>query len=150
MKKLLVILMVVVGLSAQTWESGTGLVYTNGNVGIGKDKPSEALDVVGNIVISGTIVASKVKITVDVAGADFVFEDDYKLRSLMETEKFIKENKHLPEIPSAKEMKENGLDMSEFQIKLLQKIEELTIHMIEMKKENISLRSEMNALKKEK
>ena len=94
------------------------------------------LKITGNFVAAGAngIVAKKIKVT-STAGADFVFEDDYDLKPLEEVESFIKENKHLPEIPSAKDMKENGLDMSEFQIKLLQKIEELTLHSIAMKKQ---------------
>ena len=66
---------------------------------------------------------------------DHVFNQDYKLRTLSELEQFIKTNKHLPEIPSAKEVEENGINLGEMQGKLLQKIEELTLYVIEQQKQ---------------
>ncbi len=102
-------------------------VYFNGNVGIGTTNPTSKLTVAGNI------NSREVKVTVD-AGADFVFEKDYALPSLQEVEKFVTENKHLPEIASAKEMQKEGINLSEMNIKLLQKIEELTLYMIEQNK----------------
>ena len=66
--------------------------------------------------------------------ADFVFNDDYQLRPLSEVNAFIETNGHLPEIPSAAEVKENGMSLVEMQVKLLQKIEELTLYMIEQQK----------------
>jgi len=67
--------------------------------------------------------------------ADFVFADDYKLRSLDAVESFIKENKHLPEIPSTAEVHKEGLDLAQMDAKLLQKIEELTLYVIQQQKE---------------
>lgn len=64
------------------------------------------------------------------SGADFVFDDSYRLRPLQEVNEYIQENKHLPEIQSSDEMKENGVNMGNFQIQLLQKIEELTLYII--------------------
>ncbi|SHM97104.1 hypothetical protein [Flavobacterium chilense] len=113
----------------------------NGNIGIGTTNPTSKLTVAGNI------ASREVKVTVD-AGADFVFENNYNLPSLESVDQFIKENKHLPEIASAKEMQKDGINLSEMNIKLLQKIEEMTLYMIEMKKENESLRN--NQLKLEK
>ena len=84
----------------------------------------------------------------DVTGADFVFEDGYNLLPLHKLEQSIKQNKHLPDIPSAKEMEENGLTMGEFQIKLLQKIEELTLYMIELKKDNDNLKEQISTITK--
>ena len=63
--------------------------------------------------------------------ADFVFAENYNLPKLEEVEKHIKEKKHLPEIASAAEMEKEGVNVGEFQIKLLQKIEELTLYSIE-------------------
>lgn len=63
--------------------------------------------------------------------ADFVFEDDYKLRSLDSVDDYIKKNGHLPDVPSAKEVADNGISVAENQAILLQKIEELTLYMIE-------------------
>ena len=73
---------------------------------------------------------------------DHVFNQDYKLRSLPELEQFIKTNKHLPEIPPEKEIKENGFNLGEMQGKLLLKIEELTLYLIEQQKliEELQLR----------
>jgi hypothetical protein len=100
----------------------------NGNIGIGTTNPTSKLTVAGDI------NSREVKVTVD-AGADFVFEKDYNLPSLASLDTYIKENKHLPEIASAKEMQANGINLSEMNIKLLQKIEELTLYVIEQNKE---------------
>ena len=119
-------------------------VLSNGNVGIGTTTPDSKLTVVGNI------HSREVKVTVN-AGADFVFEKSFKLRSLEQTEEFITKNKHLPEIASASEMIKDGLVLGEMNIKLLQKIEELTLYMIEMNKrvgqlelENAELKTKIN------
>ncbi|SCY78143.1 hypothetical protein SAMN02927916_3354 [Flavobacterium anhuiense] len=101
----------------------------NGNVGIGTAKIDSKLTVAGNI------ASREVKVTVD-AGADFVFDKDYNLPSLESVDKFIKENKHLPEIASAEEMKKDGINLSEMNIKLLQKVEELTLYLIQQEKKN--------------
>ncbi|MDW3193124.1 MAG: hypothetical protein R8G66_12200 [Cytophagales bacterium] len=110
-----------------TWNLGL-TQDKDGNVGIGTISPSQKLSV------DGTINAEEILLE-DVAGADFVFEEDYDLRSLEETEQFIKANKHLPEVPSAAEMAEEGLALKEMNILLLQKVEELTLHLIRMEKE---------------
>lgn len=81
----------------------------------------------------GKLEAKEVKVTTTPT-ADFVFEEDYKLPKLEEVEKHIKEKKHLPEIASAEEMEKDGVNVGEFQIKLLQKIEELTLYSIEQNK----------------
>ena len=81
--------------------------------------------------------------------ADFVFEDDYELKDLNEVESFINENKHLPDVPSEKEVTENGINLGQMDAILLQKIEELTLYMIEVKKENESLKAEIEELKKQ-
>ncbi|MDN5215692.1 tail fiber protein [Fulvivirgaceae bacterium BMA12] len=99
----------------------------SGNVGIGTTTPDSKLTVMGNI------HAREVKVTVN-AGADFVFEDHYNLPSLELLEKYLRENKHLPEIAPAKEMEENGICLSAMNIKLLQKIEELTLYTINQEK----------------
>ena len=96
---------------------------TNGNVGIGTTSPSYKLDVAGAIRAN--------EIIVNTTGADFVFADDYQLRPLSEVKAFITENKHLPEIKSAQEMQENGVGVNELQTQLLQKIEELTLYILQ-------------------
>jgi hypothetical protein len=102
------------------------LLKGSGNVGIGTTNPTEKL------AVNGTIKAKEVK--VETNWSDFVFEDDYKLQSLNEVESFIKENKHLPDIPSKAEVKENGVSLGEMDAKLLQKIEELTLYIINQEK----------------
>jgi trimeric autotransporter adhesin len=81
--------------------------------------------------------------------ADYVFNEDYKLMSLLEVESFIKLNKHLPEIPSADEVKENGHKLGEMDVLLLKKVEELTLYLIDLKREVDSLKEENKFLKKE-
>ncbi|NML37740.1 hypothetical protein HHL17_11095 [Chitinophaga sp. G-6-1-13] len=97
----------------------------NGNVGIGTQNPQSKL------AVNGMITATRVKVTQS-GWADFVFQDGYRLPSLTETEAFIKKNKRLPDIPSEEQVKANGVDVGETQAKLLQKIEELTLHLIEL------------------
>jgi hypothetical protein len=115
------------------WSSGKGwntfnINKTTGNVGIGTATPDAKLTVAGNIKAREV----EVKIT---AGADFVFENDYQLPDLKEVEKFVKANKHLPGIQSEKDMQENGLNLNEMNIRLLQKVEELTLYVIAQQKQ---------------
>lgn len=109
---------------------------TNGNVGIGTTSPSYKLDV------AGTIRANE--IIVNTTGADFVFANDYQLRPLSEVKAFIQENKHLPEIKSAQEMQENGVGINELQTQLLQKIEELTLYILQQEERIKALEAELN------
>ena len=87
----------------------------------------------GGAKFKGTIRASEIR--VEAQTADFVFENDYELRSLEEVETFINDNGHLPDIPSAAEMEKDGVGLAEMNKLLLQKIEELTLYVIELKKE---------------
>jgi hypothetical protein len=135
------------GVGAPNYEVLT--IRQNGKVGVGTTSPDYKLDVIG------TIRAQEVK--VDMNGADFVFEEDYNLRPIEEVEQFVKERKHLPEIATAKEMQEKGVNQSEMNQQLLQKIEELTLYMIEQNKVNLKqqqiieeLRMEIKNLKEEK
>lgn len=106
--------------------TGVMNILGNGFVGIGTISPKYNLDVIG------TIRAREIK--VDLGGADFVFENGYKLMPLSELERFVKDKKHLPEIAPAKEMQENGANLGDLNTKLLQKIEELTLYTIEQNK----------------
>ena len=87
------------------------------------------------LMVNGGILCEEVKVTQDVPNSDHVFEKDYPLMSLSEVEKFVWENKHLPEIPSAKEFQENGYSVGEMDDLLLRKVEELTLHVIALQKQ---------------
>jgi len=140
------------GNSLQFWAydnlgCGTGLCHNrftimdNGNVGIGQSNPTNKLDV------NGKIHSKEVK--VDMTGwSDFVFKKDYALPTLEEVEKQIAEKGHLENIPSEEEVLKNGINLGEMNAKLLQKIEEMTLYMIEMKKENEKQNEEIKTLKK--
>lgn len=114
----------------------------DGKVGVGTVDPKNELSV------NGTIWAKEVKVSLTDA-ADWVFEDDYELRSLDEVETFVKNNKHLPEIPSAEEFRQNDLNVAEMNNKLLQKIEELTLYLIDQNKKIEELQYEVLKLKSE-
>ncbi len=120
-------------------DTSTPLVYgefdkkqirLNGQVGIGTNAANLGPY---QLAVEGTIGARKVVVSPD-SWADFVFENNYKLRNLQEVETFINNNKHLPDVPSEKEVLENGVSLGEMDAVLLQKIEELTLYIIELKK----------------
>jgi PKD repeat protein len=108
----------------------TGLIMDQyGKVGIGTSIPSELLEV------NGAIKARAIKINDwSLEAPDYVFSKEYKLHSLPEVEKYIAENNHLPEVASAQEMKENGVDLVKMNMDLLKKVEELTLYAIEQNK----------------
>ena len=120
-------------------------INASGQVGIGTTN-HDGTDT--KLTVAGTIHAQEVKVTAGAGtGADFVFESDYDLPAISEVETFIKTNKHLPDIPSADEMVTNGIDVGKMQIKLLQKIEELTLYVIELKRENEVMRGDNAEMK---
>lgn len=92
------------------------------------------------------ITAKEINVEMNNA-ADYVFDEAYDLKPLDEVEAFVKSNKHLPGVPSASEFKENGMNVSEMSNLLLEKVEELTLHLIRLQKEVEQLRKENNALK---
>jgi hypothetical protein len=100
----------------------------------------------GNMKIGGKITTSEIEVKLDVF-PDFVFESDYKLKTLEEVEQYINVNKHLPDVPSEKEVKENGLNLGQSDAVLLQKIEELTLYLIEQNKTQKRLIEEVKTLK---
>lgn len=111
----------------------------NGDVGIGTRTPDARLTV------KGTIHSEEVRVDLSVPGPDYVFKDDYDLLPLKDLESYIKENSHLPEVPSASEMEGNGLNLKEMNLILLKKVEELTLHIIEINKKVETL-EEQNTL----
>lgn len=92
------------------------------------------ININGNTSLQGKFEAKEIKVTLTPT-ADFVFEENYNLPNLEEVAKHIKEKKHLPEIASAKVMEKEGVNVGEFQIKLLQKIEELTLYAIKQERQ---------------
>ncbi|MBV7531171.1 hypothetical protein [Chitinophaga sp. sic0106] len=113
----------------------------NGNVGIGTLSPKERLSV------NGTVLARKVKVTAS-EWPDYVFAKDYSLPSLLEVEKYIGEHQHLPGVPSATEVEREKVDLGAMNEILLRKIEELTLYLIEERKEREALKAEVEKLKK--
>lgn len=102
---------------------------------------------------NGLLRSRKIKVGAD-TWADYVFKQGYKLKSLSETELYIKEHGHLPGVPSEKEINKNGLDIAEMQKIQMEKIEELYLHLIEMEKkvedlenQNVILKEELKKIK---
>ncbi len=137
-------------------------IFQNGNVGIGVEDPAAKLHVDGKILCSGEIEVADLNsnsinvnslnakdIQMDMHGAaDYVFDENYNLKSLSEIESYVNEHKHLPGMPSAAEMDANGVSVSKISNLLLEKVEELTLHMIELKKENEALKAKFQELEK--
>ncbi len=114
-----------------------GGISVVGNVGIGTISPDAKL------AVKGTIHAQEVKVDLSVPGPDYVFEKNYPLTSLAETEAYIKVNKHLPDVPSAGKMQKEGIDLSAMNMMLLRKVEELTLHLIRQQKEIDQLKDQV-------
>lgn len=113
----------------------------DGNIGIGTIAPKEKLSV------NGKIRAQEVKVETS-NWPDYVFEEDYKLPSLADLETYLKKNKHLPEIPTAKEVESKGVQVGDMINKLLKKNEELTLHAIENDKKRLVLEEKVSKLEK--
>ena len=141
----------------------------NGNVGIRTNNPTADFTVNGSKVLIGDpnlvnintsgnyklyvqtgILTEKVKVAVvnSINWADYVFDETYKLKSLQEVETYIKTNKHLPNVPSAHEVVKNGIDVATMDAKLLEKIEELTLYIIEQNKRIEALEKKIGLVKK--
>ena len=120
---------------------GKNDLIVKGNVGIGTPTPDAKL------AVKGTIHAQEVKVDLNGAVApDYVFSPNYKLLSLEEIKSYIDQHKHLPEVPSAKEMESNGVNVSEMNMILLKKIEELTLYQIEATRQIQSLKTKVQEL----
>lgn len=111
-------------------------ITASGSIGIGITNPSEKLSVNGNIRAKKIIVSQS-------GWPDYVFDPKYKLKPLSELSAFIQQYKHLPDIPSVKEVEEKGISVGDIQILLLKKIEELTLYLIEIKEENKKLQQQI-------
>ena len=143
--------------------SNDGIIFSTGD-GNSDTKRVEILNdgkmVIGNVTTPGNyglyvekgVLSERVKVAVKttVDWADFVFEKNYPLMPLPQLEKFIENNKHLPDVPSAEEVVKNGLDVAIMDAALLKKIEELTLYVINLNKEVQKLKEENEKLKKQK
>jgi hypothetical protein len=116
--------------------------YVNGKLGIGTTQPDYPLTV------NGSVHAKEVRVDLNVPAPDYVFENEYKLASLDEIKSYIDQNKHLPEVPSAKEMEKNGVQLGEMNMLLLKKIEELTLHIIKQEERIKKLEAKENSREK--
>ena len=113
-------------VSNSVWKSnGNNIYYTLGSVNIGHG------DTTQNLYVNGKIYAKEVIVQTSISQPDYVFEKDYPLMSLSDLKIFTEKHKHLPEIPSAKEVKENGVDLAKMNMLILQKVEELTLYTID-------------------
>ena len=115
---------------------------SNGNVGIVTTDPKSF-----KLAVNGKIWATEVQVALAIPEPDYVFEETYNLPSLTDIENYIKQNKHLPEVPSACEMEENGINLSEMNMILLKKVEELTLYQIQSIKRIQVLEEELSKLK---
>ena len=129
-----------IGYNTGVQASSVNDLSVNGNVGIG------TTDTKGyKLAVNGTIRAKEIK--VESGWADFVFKKGYQLPTLGEVEQHIQEKGHLPNIPSEAEVKANGVGLGEMNTLLLQKIEELTLYVIGLQKENDEMKNEIKTLK---
>jgi len=129
-------------LSGQLSIQGTGNNYFAGNIGIGTRIPNEKLEV------NGKIRAKEIKVEAN-NWPDYVFKTDYNLRSLAETERFINEHGHLPDVPKAGEVETDGVSLGEMNKILLKKIEEMTLQLIQLNRE-VKIQSEQVKKQSEK
>ena len=121
---------VIKGSNRICGESTFTVENADGNVGIG----TTTIPAGYKLAVDGKIICERIKVIADVPGADYVFDKNYKLLPLNELENYIDTCKHLPDVPSADEMNRNGIDLTEMNILLLKKIEELTLYLIKQDK----------------
>ena len=147
----------IIASVGQNGNTGLSFAASNFNFKDGNVNIAQGLDVKGKItcyeeievtdIMAKNIKAKDISVEMDHA-ADYVFADDYNLKSLNELENYVKTNRHLPGMPSAQEMSENGMSLSEMSNKLLEKVEELTLHLIRLEKENQRLKQRIEDLEK--
>lgn len=134
----------------ENWTLKNDFLYNKNKKGIIIGEGISSLPKGYGMYVTDGILTEKVKVAIKNSSdwADYVFNKDYKKMTLTEVEKFIKVNNHLPNMLSATEMVSEGNDLAKTDAKLLEKIEELTLYMIEMKKENAQMKRQINTLKR--
>ena len=136
--------------SSQWITTGTTIHYAAGKVLIGDPNLASFKGTPGTyqLYVQGGILSEKVKVAVATSNdwADYVFAPEYKLNSLKEVEQFIHANKHLPNVPSAEQVAKEGIDMAKMDAKLMEKIEELTLYLIELDKKNAAQEKQISEL----
>lgn len=136
------------GVAGETFTFSTPLSISSiGNIAMGNTQGNALY----RLSVQGGIITDRIKIAEQGSDdwPDYVFGEDYKLMSLTEVEAFIEENNHLPNVPSAKEVQENGQDLSQMNKVLLEKVEELTLYNIELAKESKAMLEQLKALQQE-
>lgn len=134
------------GLNFFTGGQSRITINESGNVGIGTDLTSSTYDGAYKLAVNGNIRAKRV--VVETGWSDFVFEENYHLISLNEVENYIKQNGHLPQMPDANEVETQGADLGEIVKLHMQKIEELTLYIIEQNKKMEEMSKQIEILKK--
>jgi hypothetical protein len=118
----------------------------NGSVNIGAtNMPTNY-----KLAVGGDVIAERVVVKLQANWPDYVFKTGYSLRPLSEVEAFVKINSHLPDVPSEAEIKEKGIDVEQMNATLLKKVEELTLYLIEMKKENAEIKARLQKVEAHK
>ncbi|MES2775796.1 MAG: hypothetical protein V4722_16600 [Bacteroidota bacterium] len=125
--------------SDKLWVDSIGYVTIGGRIGPTLSGPYK-------LAVKGKIAATDFNVVAVGSWPDYVFADDYKLRTLEETEAFIKVNKHLPNIPAAAVVEKEGIALGDMQKRMMEKIEELTLYLIDSKKEINELKQKVQAL----
>lgn len=111
------------------WANTGNVIYYTGPVALGR----ESIPTGNNLAVDGKIITKEIKVTLD-SWSDFVFNKDYPLMPINQLENYINQNHHLPSIPTETEVQKEGISVGEMNAKLLQKIEELTLYLIEHNK----------------
>lgn len=129
------------------WPAPKMFLSSTGSFGINTQSPGSLY----KLAVAGRIAAwDEIKVFTNGSSfPDYVFDPSYKLRSLEETEKYVKENHHLPEVPSAAEIAKEGMSLNGMSEILLKKVEELTLHLIEMKKESEAMKQQNELMRKQ-
>ena len=139
------------GASAELWQLIGENIQTTNSMGVIIGSGVTKTPAGYSLYVSNGVLTEKVKVAIKNTNdwSDKVFAPGYKLRSLGEVERSIKAQGHLPGVPSAEEVVKEGVDLGRMDAKLLEKVEELTLYMIQLKKENIRQQEEIEALKKQ-